>query len=320
MRNVWVIFAVVICGICCGFDAQPSLNPENQTTSPADAPKDDVLILSAVPQVEDLPQPQNLLQVSNRIYSGGEPQGDDAFARLAKLGVRTVVSVDGAKPDVEAARKHGLRYIHIPLGYDGISEHAGLSLTRLVRDVEGPIFIHCHHGQHRAPTAAAVACIAEDIVDGKQALQILQKAGTGKQYTGLWEDIEAFLSPPIDTELPGLPETAEVDSLITAMVQIDRATENLGLCKESDWNTPPEHPDVTPAREALLLNEGFRESMRHFMPRTAEDRILLKKLVKAQILTVRLRHDLERNQRQDASKHFAALQEQCKRCHAGFRN
>ena len=92
------------------------------------------------PSEDDYPALQNLLQVSRRIFSGGEPNGDEAFASLARLGVRTVVSVDGVKPDVEATRKHGLRYVHIPIGYDGVEKKAGLSLARLVRDADGPFF------------------------------------------------------------------------------------------------------------------------------------------------------------------------------------
>lgn len=320
MRNVRVMVAVVICGICCGFDAQPQPNPEKQPTTPEEAPHRGVLVLTEVPQVEDLQQPENLLQISNRIFAGGEPQDDDAFARLAKLGVRTVVSVDGAKPDIETASKHGLRYIHIPLGYDGISEHAGLSLSRLVRDVQGPIFIHCHHGQHRAPAAAAVACIADGTTNGKAAHQILEKAGTGKGYAGLWEDVEAFHSPPLDAELPEMQEIAEVDSLITAMVQIGRATENLRRCEENDWATPPKHPDIVPSREALLLKEGFRESARQFSLSDAEDQPLLKWLNESENTTDRMMRALEQDRNQDAREHFAALQQQCKRCHADFRN
>src|SRR5690606_17968735 len=120
------------------------------------------------------PHLHNLLQVSETIYTGGEPKDDAAFAALAKLGVKTVVSVDGAEPNVKAARAHGLRYVHIPIGYDGVSEEAGKSLARLVRDAQGPFYIHCHHGTHRGPAAAAVACVAAGQGTGKDALAILE--------------------------------------------------------------------------------------------------------------------------------------------------
>ena len=43
-----------------------------------------------------------------------------AFAALASMGIRTLVSMDGARPDVDGARRHGLRYVHIPVGYSGM--------------------------------------------------------------------------------------------------------------------------------------------------------------------------------------------------------
>jgi len=141
------------------------------------------------PAGHDFPHLHNLLRVSNRIYSGGEPEGEKAFTELTQLGIRTVVSVDGARPDVQSAERHGLRYVHIPIGYDGISLEAGQMLQRLVQDAEGPFYIHCHHGVHRGPAAAAIACVAEGIVSGPESEAILEKAGTSRSYAGLWRDV-----------------------------------------------------------------------------------------------------------------------------------
>ncbi len=133
------------------------------------------------------------VRASDSIYSGSEPAGDAAFAALARLGVKTIVSVDGARPDVDAAHKAGLRYIHIPIGYDGIPEPAAAALTRAGRDAEKPIYVHCHHGRHRGPAAAAIACIGIGETRGNDAPAILGLAGTGKEYAGLWRDVEAFM-------------------------------------------------------------------------------------------------------------------------------
>ena len=98
--------------------------------------------------------------MTERLYSGSEPHGEEGIASLKELGVKTIVSVDGAKPAVETARKYGMRYVHIPIGYDGVPEEAGQSLARLMREAETPIYVHCHHGKHRGPAAVAVACVA----------------------------------------------------------------------------------------------------------------------------------------------------------------
>src|SRR5437764_11542837 len=70
----------------------------------------------------------NVFRISDRLCSGSSPEGDAGFASLKKLGVRTVLSVDGAAPDLERARRHGLRYVHLPIGYDSVPEEQALKL------------------------------------------------------------------------------------------------------------------------------------------------------------------------------------------------
>ncbi len=98
----------------------------------------------------------NLFRVSDRVYSGSTPDGDAGFAALERLGVKTIISVDGARPDAEAAARHGIRYVHLPFGYDGIPRDKAVALVRVARDSPGPVYVHCHHGKHRGPAAVAI--------------------------------------------------------------------------------------------------------------------------------------------------------------------
>ena len=268
----------------------------------------------------DTPSPllDNLLKITDRVYCGGEPQNQDAFAQLAALGIKTVVSVDGAQPDIEEAHRHGLRYVHIPIGYDGIHENAGLSLARLVRDADGPFYIHCHHGRHRGPTAAAVACIAAGELDQKSALDVLQRAGTSKDYGGLWRAVETYRVPPNDAELPKLVEVAEISSFLAAMAHIDRAYDNLKLCRDAGWVTPSNHPDLVPHQQALLLKEGFRESRRNlsdgFGPPIAHW------IADAENIAQNVEDALAANDQHTAAKEFRVLAQSCTRCHERYRN
>lgn len=277
-------------------------------------------LLPEGPTEADYPHLHNLMQVTGRLYSGGEPKDEEAFAELAALGVRTVVSVDGARPDVDAAQRHGLRYVHIPIGYDGVSEEAGMMLTRLVRDADGPFYLHCHHGVHRGPAAAAIACVADGAADGNGALAILQKAGTSRDYAGLWRDVEGFSPPAAGAALPELVSVAEVGSLAAAMAQIDRAADNLKLCQEADWQTPPDHPDVAPAREALLVKEGFRETARQLAEVNDYDEPFLNWMREAEQAATALETALGSDGNSTARATFATLQNQCKRCHGVYRN
>src|SRR6478736_2711442 len=46
---------------------------------------------------------EQVFKVDGDLYSGSSPTDDAAFQALAKLGVKTLISVDGAKPSVELA-------------------------------------------------------------------------------------------------------------------------------------------------------------------------------------------------------------------------
>ena len=86
-------------------------------------------------------------------------RGDGGFGYLQEQGVRTIISVDAAEPDVALAEAFGMRYVHIPIGYGAVDAKTKLKLTRAVRDLPRPIYVHCHHGKHRGPTAAALALV-----------------------------------------------------------------------------------------------------------------------------------------------------------------
>jgi len=263
------------------------------------------------------PAIENLRKVSPRLWSGGEPHDDDAFSKLAELGVRALVSVDGAKPDVAAAKKHGLRYIHIPIGYDAVDAEAQAALTRVVREVKGPVFIHCHHGKHRGPAAAAVMCLAAGDMNHAEAAKMMKEIGTGKEYTGLWRDVAAFKPLPADAKLPELVEVAEVDSLAVAMAQLGRAWDGLKLCQAAGWKTPKDHADLAPKHQALLVLEGFKESRRNL---EYDDPQMAKWLEEATAQAEQLHQSLQAGRTADATRPYKQLEAACMRCHEQYRN
>ncbi|MEZ6094606.1 MAG: hypothetical protein R3C03_10275 [Pirellulaceae bacterium] len=68
----------------------------------------------------------NLIQLHDKVFSGGLPDGDDAFRELQRMGIRSIISVDGQKPDVET-RSDLICVTFTCHGYDGISAGRGLS-------------------------------------------------------------------------------------------------------------------------------------------------------------------------------------------------
>lgn len=207
----------------------------------------------------------NVFRLTPQVLSGSQPEGDAAYAWLAAQGVRTVVSVDGARPDLEAARRHGLRYVHLPIGYDGIPTNRLVQFARLARTMPGPFYFHCHHGQHRGPAAAAAFCETSAGWSPAMAEAWLQQAGTAPEYAGLYRSVREFIPPPaplVAASTNALPELSPPVGTTATMVQLDVHLEHIQACQRAGWQTPPGHADLTPAHEALLLLEQLRELAR----------------------------------------------------------
>jgi len=217
-----------------------------------------------VPEPISDPNLKNAFKFTDKIWGGAEPAGEEAFRALKNMGVTTVVSVDGARPDVEMARKYGLRYIHLPIGYDEVPQQRVKEIAKALTELPGPFFVHCHHGKHRSPAAVATACVLNGTLSNEEALLAMQAAGTGKNYLGLWASAKAVarMDPSELKELQVVfVAQAPLPPLADAMVEIDKYFEQLKLCKDAGWRTPNNHPDLEPAHEALKLRELISELM-----------------------------------------------------------
>jgi len=271
------------------------------------------------PAAQDFSELHNLFQISDTILSGAEPESEAAFTQLADLGVKTILSVDGATPKVELANKHGLRYVHIPIGYDGLDRQAIGSFTRAADELTETIYVHCHHGKHRGPAGAAAICVARGLVRGDQALQILERAGTSKEYEGLWRDVKEFRRPPANATLPSLVSVAAVGSMAAAMAKIGRARDHLKLCSNSNWETPPDHPDINPAHQALLLREGLYETVRALESSREYEKKMLDWMRDAEQKARQFERSLKTGDSRTLPSTFATLQSHCTRCHHVYR-
>ena len=272
---------------------------------------------SVAGMVEGFDQLPLLYRVSETLYSGGQPKSEEAFAQLKRLGIRTIVNVDGAQPDLEMAKKYGLTYVHIPIGYDSIPDGAAASMAKALRLNDRPFYIHCHHGRHRGPAMAAIAVQLETGCGPEGGVEVLRRTGTSPDYDGLWRVVRAFTAGKIAGLDPDLYEAVPVGTLATEMAAIDRIWDRIKWCEASGWQTPEAHPDVTPAHEALMLNERLRELVR--LDGDFNDELLVG-LRAAEDSAKRLYGALKDGDAETANKHFALLKKGCKSCHVAHRD
>jgi predicted protein tyrosine phosphatase len=153
----------------------------------------------------------------------------------------------------------------LPHGYDGIADERVQELAKAVRELEGPIYIHCHHGKHRSPAAAAAACVTAGLIAPPDALALLKAAGTSPNYRGLYDTVNS--SQKLDEKLLAelnveFRETVELPPLAEAMVALEHTHDHLKQIAAAGWKPTLRHPDIDPPHEALLLHEHFTEMLR----------------------------------------------------------
>jgi protein tyrosine phosphatase (PTP) superfamily phosphohydrolase (DUF442 family) len=268
----------------------------------------------------------NVMLVRGDVVTGSRPEAAADLATLRTLGVTRVISVDGAKPNIEWAKQAGVEYVHIPTGYNGLSETQQLAIARAVREGTkhgGKVYLHCHHGKHRSAAAAACALIALGDMTPAQGEEYLHTAGTAAGYTGLWRSIvqatpasaQKIDAQPADAGMPGS------DNLLgMVMSDIENAFDSLRQSQAADWGTPADHPDLIPLAEASRLKDMLEASGQHKMALTKGPEY-------AKLLMANLRDADAMEQLLGRNADKATLDEQlktldtsCKACHVIYRD
>jgi len=286
---------------------------------------------------KDLEGLHNVVAYHEGFWSGGVPEGKAGFEQLRSMGVKTIISVDGAVPDLELAKSMGMRYVHLPIGYDGFDDARKAELVRAVRDLPKPIYLHCHHGKHRSAGAAAAVAVSLGWMTNEQAAARMKVSGTAAGYKGLWSctaKAAPMAAAVIDAASASFPEVTRPESFVASMVAIDEAFDRLKLAEKAGWKAPADHPDLAPIADAGKLADLFRlideASLRKCSPEGADE--LKSWMARSATAAAQLEAALERagktapegpdaaSQRAAATALMAALAADCKACHAKYRD
>jgi protein tyrosine phosphatase (PTP) superfamily phosphohydrolase (DUF442 family)/cytochrome c556 len=266
MRNLRVLvpsclgLAAAIVGLAT-VHADPPAASKTPTTESQKA--DGPLTLPAIDdeKPKDYPGLHNVVAYGEDFVSGSVPEGDEGFESLKALGIVTIISVDGAEPDVAKAKALGMRYVHLPIGYNGFDDTRKAELVRAVRDLPKPIYLHCHHGKHRSAGAAGTVAVSLGWLPNEVAVARMKVSGTAPNYTGLYsctQKASLMQAAAIDAASNAFPEVARTNGMVKSMVEIDEVVEHLKLIEKAGWKAPADHPDLVPAAEAGRLADLLR--------------------------------------------------------------
>lgn len=284
-----------------------------------------------LPVVEPAEYPglHNVFELGESVISGSEPQGDAAFAQLAAMGVKTILSVDGKEPDARAAALHGLRYVHVPIEYRGLDDEEVAKLAKTFRELDGRFYVHCFHGKHRGPAAAAVGRIVLDGAPREVAIaEMRQWCGTASQYEGLYRSV-AMTAMPSEAETGAFafdfPSAHRFEGFRQSMVTVSRRFDALERLVERDWASDPEHADLDAVNEASMLAQVFAQTL-GLADVAARPEDFKAELGKSAAAAADLARLIESWRAGDAAalaasqRAYKALNQSCKDCHAAHRN
>lgn len=282
--------------------------------------------LPSDPAVHDYPGIHNAVAYHDNFISGSVPEGDEGFETLQAMGVKTIISVDGAVPEVERAAAHGMKYIHLPIGYNGFDSTRKLELVRATRDAmaDGPVYIHCHHGKHRSAGAAAAISTSLGWTTPDEGVARMKISGTAPNYTGLYacaQNSTELSEAEVDKVAAKFPSVSRPSGFVHGMLEIDSTFDQLKAIEKAGWKTPADHPDLVPVAEAgrladlcRVLSQGDRAKK--------ESADFVHGLVENGERATALEDMLARGETDAArlSAQFKLVAASCKDCHAKYRD
>ena len=320
MSCLAVLGVVAACAGTSGNDA--GSGSIAQASRPIADPIDPPAVDAAAPA--NYPGVHNVVAYHDGFYSGSVPEGEEGFETLRRMGIRTVISVDGAAPDLELAREHGLRYVHLPVGYNGVSTERTLEIARAVRDLPHPVYIHCHHGKHRSAGAAGAAAVTLGYSTREQATARMKVSGTALNYKGLYQCVSIANvadAATLDRADGSFPSIAQTPDFVQSMVEIDEEFDHLKAIEKAGWRVPQDHPDLVPAAVAAKLENLFRvlDTDQAIMSRPPEFHDMLNaSRANAQNIEDELAKSAP--SLEVLAREFKALTQDCKSCHSKYRD
>ncbi|MEM7518976.1 MAG: hypothetical protein AAF368_18895 [Planctomycetota bacterium] len=271
----------------------------------------------------------NVYRLSENIVSGSEPADERALRHLRDIGVRTILSVDGKQPDAETAEQLGMRYVHIPIQYKDIDDGELAQIAKSFRELEGPFYVHCFHGKHRGPAAAAVGRVVLDGASRESAIaEMRQYCGTSSKYEGLYRVVATrdIPSPEATRRFEyDFAANKKPEGIVGVMVHLARSRDTTLALRDRAWELDPEHPDIAPLNEAQKLRDAYANSLElaEVLDGPADQREWFEASLRE---TEALIEALERFHAGDtqagevASAHFTEIRNLCSDCHGSYRN
>jgi uncharacterized protein (TIGR01244 family) len=137
--------------------------------------------------------------VPGKLYRCRQPEGRE-WRLLERLGIRTVVNLRPREEDPaafaadeRACAAAGARLVSIPMPHNLPTEVQARRFLRVVRGSDGPVLVHCEHGEDRTGLMTAAYRVAEQGWTVRKAAAEMRRYGGRCDSDRKWNDRLAFL-------------------------------------------------------------------------------------------------------------------------------
>lgn len=159
-----------------------------------------LVALAAVPAAAQVPRGAerldrtglpNLHRVSPALYRGAQPTAEGVH-ELARMGIRTIVSLRSLHSDRRLLAGTGLSYLRIPMQTWNPEEEDVVLFLRIAADPDRqPVFVHCQRGADRTGVAVAAWRVAVEGWTADDAVREMTRGDYG--FEPLWRGLVAFV-------------------------------------------------------------------------------------------------------------------------------
>ncbi|THB73984.1 MAG: hypothetical protein D6B28_02880 [Gammaproteobacteria bacterium] len=97
-----------------------------------------------------------IVKYDEKMYRGGEMQTLAGAKALKKLGIKTIVSITPTDEERKMTKELGLNLVELEFHKTtGVSPEQLKQFLKMVHNEDGPFYVHCHGGNHRAGILAS---------------------------------------------------------------------------------------------------------------------------------------------------------------------
>ncbi len=98
-----------------------------------------------------------MIKYDDKLYRGGQMTGAKGLDFLKDLGVKTVVTITPTDDERKYVAEKGMKLVEVSFAKkDGPSDEILKTFMDAVKTSEGPVYVHCHGGTHRAAILAGL--------------------------------------------------------------------------------------------------------------------------------------------------------------------